>query len=85
MESRKEVILMIKVLLFAQLREQLGVGELQTEFPGGTVKEFKNFLRVTYSLTLDNMMIAVNEEFSENEVMIKAGDVVAIIPPVSGG
>ena len=30
-------------------------------------------------------MVAVNEEFVMNEEMIKAGDIVALIPPVSGG
>ena len=29
-------------------------------------------------------MVAVNEEFVMNEEMIKAGDIVALIPPVSG-
>ncbi len=33
----------------------------------------------------DKVMVAVNEEFVINEEMIKVGDIVALIPPVSGG
>jgi sulfur-carrier protein len=30
-------------------------------------------------------MTAINEEFSANDEMIKEGDTIAFIPPVSGG
>ena len=30
-------------------------------------------------------MIAVNEEFSPTDTVLQEGDVVALIPPVSGG
>lgn len=77
---------LIKVLLFAQVKEQLGNSEMQVSFSGGTVKEFKEYMVTNYPLhSLDNMMIAVNEEFAEETALINEGDVVAIIPPVSGG
>ncbi len=34
---------------------------------------------------LDNVMVAVNEEFATDSEVIKEGDTVAFIPPVSGG
>jgi len=34
---------------------------------------------------LNSYAIAVNESYAEDEVILKEGDVVAIIPPVSGG
>ena len=41
--------------------------------------------KASYCLqSLDKVMVAVNEEFVMNEEMIKAGDIVALIPPVSG-
>jgi molybdopterin converting factor subunit 1 len=34
---------------------------------------------------IDDFTIAVNEEYVEKDFILKANDVVAIIPPVSGG
>ena len=34
---------------------------------------------------IDSYAIAVNEEYAEGEIVLKESDVVAIIPPVSGG
>lgn len=52
-----------------------------------TVKQLKEALLKDYSdlKNIQEFAIAVNEEYSTDEIMIKEGDVVAIIPPVSGG
>ena len=42
-------------------------------------EKFKNFPDI------DTFTVAVNEEYVEKEFVLKANDVVAIIPPVSGG
>ena len=34
---------------------------------------------------LNSYAIAVNEEYAEDALTLKNGDIVAIIPPVSGG
>ena len=40
----------------------------------------------TYNLTqLDHVMTAVNEEYALPTDMLSSGDIVAFIPPVSGG
>ena len=78
---------MITILLFANLREEIGSDRFVIlEEQEMTVQQLKEWLKASYSLqSLDRVMVAVNEEFVTNEEMIKAGDIVALIPPVSGG
>ncbi|ASL66306.1 TPA: molybdopterin converting factor subunit 1 [Bacillus cereus] len=78
---------MIIILLFANLREEVGSDRLViSEKQEMTVQQLKEWLKASYCLqSLDQVMVAVNEEFVMNEEMIKAGDIVALIPPVSGG
>ncbi|WP_433772489.1 molybdopterin converting factor subunit 1 [Bacillus wiedmannii] len=78
---------MITILLFANLREEVGLDRLvNLEKEEMNVGQLKNWLKESYHLqSLDTVMVAVNEEFVTNEEMIKTGDIVALIPPVSGG
>ena len=78
---------MITILLFANLREEVGLDRFViSEKEEMTVQQLKEWLKANYSLqSLDRVMVAVNEEFVTNEEMIQAGDIVAFIPPVSGG
>ncbi|HHK5534811.1 TPA: molybdopterin converting factor subunit 1 [Bacillus mobilis] len=78
---------MITILLFANLREEVGSDRyVILEKQEMTVQQLKEWLKASYSLqSLDRVMVAVNEEFVTNDEMIKAGDIVALIPPVSGG
>jgi len=78
---------MITILLFANLREEVGLDQLVIlEKQEMTVVQLKEWLKESYHLqSLDTVMVAVDEEFVTNEEMIKAGDIVAFIPPVSGG
>ncbi len=52
-----------------------------------TVKELKEVLTADYSglKNIQEFAIAVNESYADDEQELKAGDIVAIIPPVSGG
>lgn len=77
---------MITILLFANLREEVGSDRFVIfEKQEMTVQQLKEWLKANYCLqSLDRVMVAVNEEFVTNEEMIKAGDIVALIPPVSG-
>ncbi|HDR4422049.1 TPA: molybdopterin converting factor subunit 1 [Bacillus cereus] len=78
---------MITILFFANLREEVGSDRFVIlEEQEMTVQQLKEWLKASYSLqSLDRVIVAVNEEFVTNEEIIKAGDIVALIPPVSGG
>ncbi|PMC35130.1 molybdopterin converting factor subunit 1 [Bacillus sp. UMB0899] len=77
---------MIKVLLFAHLQEKVGQESISIDINRATVKDIREYMFSTYDLgTLENVMVAVNEEYALDEDLVKAGDVVAFIPPVSGG
>lgn len=77
---------MIDVLFFAGLRDAVGQSEITIELSNITVKQLKEKLLKDYDLpNLDQVMIAINEEYASDEAIIKNGDVVAFIPPVSGG
>lgn len=76
---------MINILLFAHLGEAIGEPSLTwTELPM-TVGDLKQKIIEKYNLPLQSVMVAVNEEYAEDHIELKAGDVVALIPPVSGG
>ena len=52
-----------------------------------SVENLKKILKTDYPnlKNIDDFAIAVNEEYATNGVLLKDGDIVAIIPPVSGG
>lgn len=77
---------MNKVMFFAHLRDAVGEESVNLELSGHTLAEAKGLLIEKYPvLKLDNVMTAINEEFAGNEEVINDGDVIAFIPPVSGG
>ncbi|MCM3726757.1 molybdopterin converting factor subunit 1 [Neobacillus cucumis] len=77
---------MNKVLFFAHLRDVVGEEFLTLEAAGKTVAELKAELAAKYDLPrMDTVMTAINEEFASNDEVIREGDEVAFIPPVSGG
>ncbi|RYG72640.1 molybdopterin converting factor subunit 1 [Lentibacillus lipolyticus] len=77
---------MISVLFFAELQETSGRDKVTVEADGVSVNELKSRLASTYELPhLGHAMIAVNEEYSQEDTVVNSGDVVAFIPPVSGG
>jgi molybdopterin converting factor subunit 1 len=79
----------LTVKLFAAARELAGSGETQIELPiGATVGELRSALIVaTPSLAAlaERSMVAVNEEYASDATLLRESDVVALIPPVSGG
>ena len=77
---------MIRVLLFAQMQEKVGKKELSIEGDRLTIQHVKAHL-ASYDMDdlLEQAMVAVNEEYADEATVLHAGDVVAFIPPVSGG
>ncbi|CAG9611239.1 Molybdopterin synthase sulfur carrier subunit [Bacillus rhizoplanae] len=78
---------MITILLFANLREEVGSDQLLIiEKKEIRVHQLKEWLKDSYRLqSLDQVMTAINEEFAIDEDIVKDEDTVAFIPPVSGG
>ena len=78
----------IQVLLFGITTDLLGTSTLELEVPTeSTITLLKTQLLASYPQleNIDSYAIAVNEAYASNETVIKENDVVAIIPPVSGG
>lgn len=76
---------MIRVLLFAGLKEQLQQSELIIKRQEMSVRQLREELKKKSVPQASTLMIAVNEEFVTDREIIHEGDVVALIPPVSGG
>jgi molybdopterin synthase sulfur carrier subunit len=77
---------MIEVLLFAHLQEEASKPVLQIDCENISVSELKEVLIKKYNVAISNkIMVAVNEEYANEDDNIQTGDVVAMIPPVSGG
>lgn len=83
---------MIKVVLFASLREDLGVGEVEVDSAGicsvtdlieGLSQRFGELWRET--LMAENVLVAINQNMAKNEISVANGDEVAFFPPVTGG
>ncbi|HEE9032745.1 TPA: MoaD/ThiS family protein [Bacillus cereus] len=51
-----------------------------------TVAKLKEVLIKKYNIAISNeIMVAINEEYANENDIIQTGDIVAMIPPVSGG
>lgn len=78
--------MMIRILLFAELQEKAGKDQLELKIDSIKVQELKERLKEDKGLSgLDHVMTAINEEYAMEEDIVKSGDTVAFIPPVSGG
>ncbi|WP_141994761.1 molybdopterin converting factor subunit 1 [Bacillus sp. B4EP4a] len=78
---------MITVLFFAGIREEIGLDELKiVEKDDITVQQLKKYLHSKYTLSSFNqIMTSINESFVTDDEIIKDQDIIAFIPPVSGG
>mgnify|MGYP001229411630 CR=1 FL=1 len=77
---------MITVLLFAQLKEAAGTNQIELDAEEMTVGELKQALIEAYPFNQNDIsFVAVNETYAGKEAVVRKGDTVALIPPVSGG
>jgi sulfur-carrier protein len=76
---------MITLLFFAHLQEAVGEERVVLPYVPKTVKELKEEVKQRYRISLEQVMVAVNEEYAGDEQTLQPGDIVAFIPPVSGG
>jgi molybdopterin converting factor subunit 1 len=78
----------LRVLLFASYADALGAPEVALEMPPGArvadvlarIKSMAAGKRVP-----DKPLVAVNQRYARDDVVVSPADEVAIIPPVAGG
>lgn len=79
----------IKVLYFASLRDKAGENQSEFDVPeGALVSDFREALKELTGFDesrIKNIRAAVNDEFCDDTILLKNGDELAWIPPVSGG
>jgi molybdopterin synthase sulfur carrier subunit len=77
----------VKALLFAHLRAATGRREIDLDLPpGATIRTAAEVLGELFpQADLRGVMVAVNERYADPNVALADGDVVAFLPPVSGG
>jgi molybdopterin converting factor subunit 1 len=78
----------LKVLLFGISKELIGATSIVFSIsPNTTILEFKTQLKKQYPQVteINSYAIAVNESYASNETVLKENDIIAVIPPVSGG
>ncbi len=78
--------MLVRVRLFAMLRERAGVSELSLELPDGAC--VRDALAAPAVAALAGglpLVLAVNREYADDGVVLAPDDELALIPPVSGG
>ena len=80
---------MINVLFFARLKDQIGQAELvlEDDMAGKTLAELQQELIAQGMTALQDgsIRIALNQDFCTGDAIVKAGDEIAFMPPVTGG
>ena len=82
----------VRILFFAKTRELAGSNNatLKLESPEIVVADLLNEICSTFNLDIikQNIILAVNGNYCENLqtlLLLKEGDEIAVIPPISGG
>lgn len=77
----------VTVLLFASYAEQLGTNSMTLDLPEGSrVDEALSRIQADAAGRLPpKPMVAVNQSYAKGSDVLRAGDELAIIPPVAGG
>lgn len=78
--------MVVRVRLFAQLRERAGTNELALQLPEGA--RVRDALAAPAVASLAKglpLVLAVNREYAAEDAPLAADDELALIPPVSGG
>lgn len=77
----------VTVLLFASYAEQLGKNSMVLDLPEGSrVDEALSRIQADAAGRLPpKPMVAVNQSYAKGSDILRAGDELAIIPPVAGG
>ena len=80
--------MVVRIRLFAVMAQMAGAGSVMLELPDGSPVQAirpaleRQFAKMAWPA---GTMLAVNQEYAGENVILQSGDEVAIIPPVSGG
>ena len=78
----------IQVLFFGITTDLTGRNQMEMELTDNcNVTRFKTYLKNCFPQlqNIHSYAFAVNEEYADDNLVLKQNDVVAVIPPVSGG
>jgi MoaE-MoaD fusion protein len=76
--------MVVRVRLFAMLRERAGRAEIELELPEGS--RVRDALAAVEDLAGGlPLVMAVNREYAPEDARLQPGDELALVPPVSGG
>ncbi|HEX7668221.1 MAG TPA: molybdopterin converting factor subunit 1 [Polyangiaceae bacterium] len=80
----------VTLLYFAAIRDVVGIAEESLDLPDNVqlvadLPAFLELVRPALAGRLGSVRFAVNETFATPDTGLAAGDVIALIPPVSGG
>jgi MoaE-MoaD fusion protein len=76
--------MLVRIRLFAMLRERAGVSELELELPDGAL--VSDALERVQDLAAGlPLVMAVNRVYARPDAPLSSGDELALIPPISGG
>eukprot|EP01041_Mallomonas_annulata_P010453 gene10453-21813_t len=82
--------MLVNVKFFASCREQTGLNSISIEIPGdfSNTTTLKGILLSQFPVLnagMEEVSLAVNKKYIREEVILRDGDEVALIPPISGG
>jgi molybdopterin synthase sulfur carrier subunit len=78
----------LNLLAFGITKDIVGATSVMVEITDGlSVRDLKEWLYLEYPdmKALQSLLIAVNEEYGDDNYILQSSDEVALIPPVSGG
>ena len=82
------MLMQVQVLLFGIVADLIGKETLYFSLEKiDTVKNLKKALHTKYPQlkNYNTYAVAVNEHYAQDDIVLKENDIIAIIPPVSGG
>lgn len=83
--NRNSITMTVQVRFFASLRERLGANDTQiTLRAGATVADVWRQVLGDAAMPA-NTLVAVNQDYTTLDAVVRDGDEVAFFPPVTGG